>query len=221
MISLQCALLEFQKNIIFTDNCWQTWENASELDVILAGFHHLLIAINLLIREACWIWHPLFAESELENCWLPLKINYCGCWGGLFKFSETNVLSTNSTPSKNIKRKEWKEQSERQPALRLRDRWKVKITSNLISFAKQHFSYFKNTALTAPSPLETAEEHVSLLASVRSSFDSACSHSVWRACMGALLRELVNTKVLQFTCHIIGGTLTRARHAAYVCCVYE
>lgn len=128
---LQCALLEFQKNIIFTDNCWQTWENASQLDVILAGFHHLLIAVNLLIREACWIWHPRFAESELENCWLPLKINYCGCLGGLFKCSETNVLSTNSTPSKNIKRKEWKEQCEGQPALRLHDRWNVQITANL------------------------------------------------------------------------------------------
>lgn len=79
------------------------------------------------------------------------------------------------------------------------------------------------------SPKKTAKEHMSLLTSITVKVEHNESHApaaavsltdkVVRTCSSALLRQLVNTKVSQFICHVMGCRLTRALHAAWLVCI--
>lgn len=81
------------------------------------------------------------------------------------------------------------------------------------------------------SPKKTAKEHMSLLTSITVKVEHNESHApaaavsltdkVVRTCSSALLRQLVNTKVSQFICHVMGCRLTRALHAAWLVCICE
>lgn len=75
------------------------------------------------------------------------------------------------------------------------------------------------------SPKKTAKEHPSLLTSITVKVELhnerhapaaavSLTDEVVRTCSSTLLRQLVNTKVSQFACHVMGCRLTRALHAA-------
>lgn len=107
-----------------------------------------------------------------------------------------------------------------------------KWQANHKDLTKQHTDCFKYTALVLFSPKKTAKEHASLLTSITVKVELhnerhapaaavSLTDKVVRTCSSALLRQLVNTKVSQFICHVMGCRLTRALHAAWLVCICQ